>query len=194
MSIEKSTILRKLKEIPREDLEDIAKKQLGLKARDDFKTSTWEKVKDGDLIDKLAEICVQNNIYINQLLRIKVLYRNKKNFIIQKRLGNIDYYEEILKSAVKEFGLSETPDYEELGEIALTVYKYISSVRFDNALEHPVYPNSSHLRRIERIAGYLSTIGGRNLKNEEAYKEFLEEITDAFREADLKYYGDIMSR
>lgn len=175
-------------------MEDISKKRIGLKVRDDFKTDTWKNVKDWDLVDKLAEICIQNNIYIKDLLHMRVLYKNKDFFIIQKLLGDIHYFEEILKSALMKYGLSKSPDYEELARIAEIVHDYISTVRFDNALNYPVYPNSSHLTRMESIAKSLSTFGQRNLKTEESYRHFLASITEAFEKADLDYYGDVMSR
>jgi len=93
-----------------------------------------------------------------------------------------------------KYGLSKTPDYEELAQIAEIVHNYISTVRFDNALGYPVYPNSSHLTNINRIAKSLSTIGQRNLKTEESYRDFLTSISKAFKEADLSHFGDVMSR
>ena len=152
MPMEKKYLVKKLGKISRKDLEDIAKKRIGLRVTDDFKTNTWEKVRDWDLIDKLTEICLQNNIYIKNLFRMKVLYKNKDFFIIQKHLGEIHYFEEILKSALMKYGLSKSPDYEELNRIAEIVLNYISTVRFGNALEYPVYPNSSHLDNMIRIA------------------------------------------
>ncbi len=194
MPIERKYLVKELEKISRKDLEDIAKIRIGLSVRVDLKTSTWEKVKDGDLVNKLAEICIQNNIDVKDLLRMKVLYKNKDVFIIQKRLGEIHYYEEVLKSALMRYGLSKSPDYEELTRIAEIIYSYISTVRFDNALEYPVYPNSSHLRRIKSIVWSLSTVSQKNLKTEDSYRHFLTSITEAFKEADLDYYGDIMSR
>ncbi|NVM03171.1 MAG: hypothetical protein HWN67_12585 [Candidatus Helarchaeota archaeon] len=194
MPIRKSTILNELKQISRKDLEDIAKKRIKIKVRDDFKASSWKKVKDLELIDKLAEICFQNNIYVKDLLHLKVLYKNKDDFLIQRKLGDIHYFEEILKSAVMKYGPSKSPDYEELARIAEIVYEYIDTVRFDNALDYPVYPNSSHLPRIISIAGSLSTIGQKNLKTEESYRNFLQSITEEFKEADMAHYGDVMSR
>ena len=125
---------------------------------------------------------------------MKVLYKNKDVFIIQKHLGEIHYYQEILESALMKYGLSKSPDYEELSRIAEIVHIYISTVRFDNALGYSVYPNSSHLTNIKRIAWSLSTIGQRNLKTEESYQDFLTSITEAFKKADLYYYGEVMSR
>ncbi len=165
MPIERKYLIKQLDKIPRRDLEIIAKKRIGLRVRDDFKNKTWKDVRDGDLVDKLAEICIQNNIYPRDLLGMKVLYKNKDVFIIQKRLGEIHYYQEILESALMKYGLSKSPDYEELNRIAEIVHTYISTVRFNNALEYPVYPNSSHLTSIKRIAKSLSTIGQRNLKS-----------------------------
>jgi len=98
MPMERKYLVKQLEKISRKDLEDIAKKRIGLRVTDDFKTDTWKKVRDWDLIDKLAEIYIQNKIYIRDLLHMKVLYKNKDVFIIQKRLGEIHYYEEILKS------------------------------------------------------------------------------------------------
>ncbi len=194
MPLERKYLVKQLGKKSRKDLEDIAKNRIRLSVRDDLKTSTWEKVRNGDLIDKLAEICIQNNINIKNLLRMKVLYKNKDLFLIQKRLGGIHYYEEILKSALTKYGLIKSPDYEELTRIAEIIYGYISTVRFDNALEYPVYPNSNHLRRIKRIAWSLSTVSQRNLKTVDSYRYFLTSITEAFKEADLDYYGDVMSR
>jgi hypothetical protein len=194
MSIERKYLVKQLKKKTRQDLVDITKNRIGLSVRDDLKTSTWEKVRDVDLVNKLTEICIQNNIHIKDLIHIKVLYKNKDVFIIQKRLGEIHYYEEILKSALMRYGLSKSPDYKELIRIAEIVYSYISTVRFDNALEYPVYPNSNHLRRIKSIAWSLSITSQKNLKTEESYRQFLTSITEAFKEADLDYYGDVMSR
>lgn len=194
MPIERKYLLKQLKKISRKDLEDIAKNRIGLRVRDDLKASTWEKVKDGDLINKLTEICIHNNIYIKDLLRLKVLYKNKDVFIIQKRLGDIHYFEEILKSALIRYSHFKLSEYKELTRIAEIVYSYISTVRFDNALIYPVYPNSIHLRRIKSIAWSLSTISQINLKTESNYHQFLTSITEAFKEADLDYFGDVMSR
>jgi len=71
------------------------------------------------------------------------------------------------------YGLSKSPDYEEKIRITEIIYSYISTVRFDNALEYPVYPNSSQLRRLKSIAWSLSTISQRNLKTEDSYRHFL---------------------
>ncbi len=192
--MERKKLVKRLEKISRNDLEDIAKKRFGLKVKDDFKTETWKNVKDKDLIDKFIEICIQNNIYVKDLLRMRVLYKNKDNFIIQKHLGDIHYFEEILKSALMKYGLSKSPDYEELARIVEIVHDYISTVRFDNALKYPVYPNSSHLYRIKSIVKSLSTVCQRNLKTEESYRHFLASITEEFKDADLDYYGDVMSR
>ena len=131
MPMERKYLVKQLDKIPRKDLEDVAKNRIGLGVMDDFKTNTWEKVRNWDFIDKIAEICIQNNIYIKDLLRMKVLYKNKDFFIIQKRLGEIHYFEDILKSALMKYGLSKSPDYEELNRIAEIVLKYISTVRLD---------------------------------------------------------------
>ncbi len=192
--MEREKLVKRLEKISRKDLEDIAKKRIGLKVKDDFKTDTWKNVKDWDLVNKLAEICIQNDLFIKDLLDTRVLYKNKDVFIIQKRLGDIHYFEEILKSALMKYGLSKSPDYEELARIAEIVHNYISTVRFDNALEYPVYPNSSHLYRMKSIAKSLSTLVKRNLKTEESYRDFLTSITEEFKNADLDYYGDVMSR
>ncbi len=192
--MDREKLVKRLEKLSRKDLEDIAKRRIGLKVKDDFKTDTWKTVKDWDLVDKLAEICIQNNLYIKDLLQKRVLYKNKDVFIIQKRLGDIHYFEEILKSALMKYGLSKSPDYEELTQIAKIVQNYISTVRFDNVLKYPVYPNSSHLYRMKRITQSLSTVGQRNLKTEESYRHFLTSITEAFKRADLDYYGDVMSR
>ncbi len=194
MPIERKNLVKRLEKISRKDLVDIAKNRIGLSVRYDLKTSTWEKVRDGDLVNKIAELCIQNNIYIKDLLCMQVLYKNKDVFIIQKRLGEIQYFEGILKSALMKYGLSKSPDYEELVRIAEIIYSYISTVRFDNALEYPVYPNSNHLRRIKSIAWSLSTNSQKNLKTKDSYRHFLTSITEAFKEADLDYYGDVMSR
>ncbi|MHA2363112.1 MAG: hypothetical protein ACXAC7_04090 [Candidatus Hodarchaeales archaeon] len=192
--MERKKLIKRLEKISRKDLEDIAKKRIGLKVNDDFNTQTWKNIKNSDLVDKLAEICIQNNIYVKDLLRMRVLYKNKDCFIIQKYLGEIHYFEEILKSAFMKYGISKLPDYDELARIAEIVHNYISTVRFDNALVYPVYPNSSHLSRIISIAKSLSTLVQRNLKTEESYKHFLKSISEAFKEADSDYYFDVMSR
>ena len=194
MPMEKKYLVKELEKISRKDLEKIAKTRIGLGVRNNFKTNSWGKVKDKDLIDRLADICIQNNIHVKDLLPLKVLYKNKDLFIIQRRLGEIHYFEDILKSALTKYGLSNSPDYEELTRIAEIVYNYIDTVRFDNALEYPVYPNSDHLTNIKRIAMSLSTLIQQNLKTEESYRQFLTSITESFKEADSSYYGDIMSR
>lgn len=191
--MERNELVKRLEKLSRTELEDIAKKRLGLKVRADFSTTTWKHVQDRDLIDKIADICIQNNIFLNiyfKDLHKRVLYKNQDGFIIQKRLGDIHYFEEILKSALKKYGLSETPDYEELSQIATIVYNYIRTVRFDNALKYPVYPNASHLPRIESIAKKLSTV----IQKRKSYSRFFASITKAFDRADSAYYSDVMSR
>ena len=194
MKYEKEDIIEKLWEIPRNTLEDVVKKNLHLRVRVDFGENSWKKVKDRDLIKKLADLCYKNNLIVNDLLESKVLYRNKRDFLILKLLGRISDYKRILISAINQYGLCKNPDYEELARISDHIYQYISSMRFDNAIEYPVYPSSGLLYDIKKIAQLLSTINQKNLKTKVAYKNFLDDINVAIQKAEDDYIFDIRTR
>ena len=72
----KSSMFNELKRISRESLVKIAKKkQIGITVKRDFKVKRWADVKDDDLINKIAEICINKGISIEDLLIQKTIQK-----------------------------------------------------------------------------------------------------------------------
>lgn len=117
------------------------------------------------------------------------LYENKDGFKIQKRSGDPHFYSKVLKLAVEIYGLSDSPNYEELTRIAEVVLNYINTSSFDVRLKYPVYPNASYLSGIIKIARLLTTLGERK----RGHKKFLNFIIDKFQREYWNYYSDVSS-
>lgn len=118
------------------------------------------------------------------------LYENNDGFTIQKRSGDPQFYSKVLKLTVEIYGLSESPNYEELSRIARVVLNYIDTPSFDGRLIYPVYPNASYLQGIIKIARLMTTIG----KRKRGHKKFIHSIMDKFEKEDWDYYTDMISR
>ncbi len=124
---------------------------------------------------------------------IKNLYKNSDGFTIESRLGEVKYFGRKLESAVKLYGLSETPDNDELLKVTEIIRDYISTSRFSGAIGYPVYPNDDYNDDIRSIATSI-LVDKQLLKTEESRKKYYESIVGRFQEADDDYTMDIMSR
>lgn len=120
-----------------------------------------------------------------------LLYENKDGFIIESKLGDIDYFVEVLKSSVKKYGLTESPDHNELLNITKEIKEYINTESFEHAMGWPTYPNVSLRYGIMRVADYLLTFDKKLLITNESSKQFYEVSMDMIKE-EVERYWDIL--
>ncbi len=123
-----------------------------------------------------------------------LLYENKDGFIVESKLGDIDYFVEVLKSCVKKYGLIESPDHNDLLCITKVTNEYNDTEAFVRAMGSPVYPNVSLRFGIMRIEDYLLTFDKKLLKTKEASKQFYESILDMIEEEIERYWDILRSR
>ena len=124
----------------------------------------------------------------------KVLFENKDGFIIKERLGDVEYFADILYSVTSKYGLSDPPDLEKLLLITKKVLNYIMSLRFDNAIGYPVYPNTEYLSAIIKIAGKMINISTKVLKEGESYHELYSKVIEKLDKAEWIHEWDCKTR
>ena len=82
---------------------------------------------------------------------MKYLYENEDGFKVDRKLGQTWYYCDILKVAIEKYGLSETPDYDELNRIVKRIDVYMESPRFVGDLGAPIYCKTDYHSDVRRI-------------------------------------------
>lgn len=124
----------------------------------------------------------------------KILFENEDSFKIEERLGDVEYFADILYSVASKYGLSDPPDLDKLLQITEKVLSYIASSRFDDAIGYPVYPNTEYLSAIIGIAKNMIKIATKNLEEGESYHELYSKIIEQLDKEEWIHEWDMKTR
>jgi len=114
----------------------------------------------------------------------KPLYKNKNGFIINQRLGDIEYFGSVLRRIISQFALSDPPKLEEFQETTQIVLDHILSGPFDDAMGYPVYVNSSFRTSVIWEAREMIKLVKKDLEKGEYHKEAYANFHDDLEEDD----------
>jgi hypothetical protein len=104
------------------------------------------------------------------------LYTNEDGFIVERKLGQTWYYYDVLKSAIEKYALSDNPNYDELGSIVKRIDTYMSSSRYEGALDAPIYIESSYATDIYFIRADILKMNWENMVKEKIHTFFKRQI------------------
>ena len=124
----------------------------------------------------------------------KVLFENEDGFKIKERLGDVEYFADILYSVASKYGLSNPPNLEKLQQITEKVLGYITSSRFDDAIGYPVYPNTEYCSKIIGIARNMIKIATKNLEKRETYHDLYSKIIEKLDKEEWIHEWDCKTR
>lgn len=123
---------------------------------------------------------------------MKYLYTNEDDFKVERRIGNTHYYCDVLKSAIEKYGLSESPDYDELERMVKRIDIYMNSPRYEGALGSPIYCTSGYASDVYRIRAAILKMDRKKMSKKQIqtfYKTQIEKIDKAGED----YNNDILS-
>ncbi|MFX0075728.1 MAG: hypothetical protein ACFE96_09815 [Candidatus Hermodarchaeota archaeon] len=123
---------------------------------------------------------------------MKYLIKNIDGFVVERRLGRTSYYGEVLKSAIRKYGISKNPDYGELERIVKRIDTYMESGRFVGEVGAPIYCQLSYHSDVRQIRIEMLKMDRKNMLKEkirEFYKKQIKKIDKA--KEDFKW--DILS-
>ncbi len=118
----------------------------------------------------------------------------KDGYTIEERLGDVEYFSYVLFGIVRRFGLSEPPDLEELLRVSKIVLNHIMSMRFDDAIGYPVYPNSDFNSALIRIARKMIEIATKKLNEGQSYHDLYDKILEDLDKEEWRYEWDLKTR
>ncbi|MHA2400241.1 MAG: hypothetical protein ACXADU_15310 [Promethearchaeota archaeon] len=104
------------------------------------------------------------------------LYTNENGFKVERKLGQTWYYCDVLKTAINRYGISESPDYDELDKIVKRIDVYMNSSRYEGALEAPIYVESRYASDIYLIRTAILKLDRKNKSKEEIRGFYTKQI------------------
>ena len=123
---------------------------------------------------------------------MKYLYENEDGFKVDRKLGQTWYYCDILKVAIEKYGLSETPDYDELNRIVKRIDIYMESPRFVGDLGAPIYCTTDYHSDVRRIREEILKID-RNVMSKGQIKTFYSDQIKNIDKATELYKSSLWS-
>ena len=123
---------------------------------------------------------------------MKYLYENEDGFKVDRKLGQTWYYCDILKVAIEKYGLSETPDYDELNRIVKRIDVYMESPRFVGDLGAPIYCTTDYHSDVRRIREEILKID-RNVMSKGQIKTFYSDQIKNIDKATELYKSSLWS-
>ncbi len=121
----------------------------------------------------------------------RYIYVGDDGFKINRKTW-IAYYSKIIKTAIEKYGLSENPDWKKLKKIGEVIFDYMCRPNF--RIGYPVYCEEVYHSDITDVAGYLSSMGEQNLKNDKDYIDFCRKVLEKLEKADFDDYVRSISR
>jgi hypothetical protein len=107
---------------------------------------------------------------------MKYLYKNEDGFVVERKLGMTWYYCDVLKTAIKTYALSKTPDYEELQRIVRRIDTYMESSRYIGKLGAPIYVQDEFAADIRQIRSIILNMKRATMSEEQLNKFFKTQI------------------
>jgi hypothetical protein len=118
----------------------------------------------------------------------QVIYKNTDGFRVLWAPNGMVVLRDHMVEAIMKYGLSETPDYDELRRLSMVVYVWASQNRPQLSRDDDEYFGA-----IKDIIHSLSLMTEDDVRSGKSAKKFLEGILERFEKAANDHYLDVMS-